>query len=124
MFELDFKSRLPIYEQLCHMITQMAALGALDPGEPLPSVRTLAKQLGINPNTVQKAYRTLEQEGIINTVPGKGSFPCGDGEAIRRRREEVCEKLRASLCEAKECGVDQNAVLQITEEIYSGRDES
>lgn len=124
MFALDFKSRLPIYEQLCRMITQMVALGALDPGEPLPSVRALAKQLDINPNTVQKAYRMLEQQGIINTVPGKGSFPCGDGKAVKLRREEACEKVRSALCEAKNCGVVRQTARQIVEEIYSGRDAS
>lgn len=120
MFELDFKSRLPIYEQLCRMITQMAALGALDPGEPLPSVRSLARQLGINPNTVQKAYQMLERDGIINTVPGKGSFPSGDGAAVAHRRLLAQEKLEEALREAAQCGVPLETVERLTAELFKG----
>ncbi len=65
VFTLDYKSRLPIYEQLYRSIRRMAAVGAVDRREPLPSVRALAQELGVNPNTVQKAYRMLERDGII-----------------------------------------------------------
>jgi GntR family transcriptional regulator len=122
MFELDFKSRLPIYEQLCRMITQMAALGALDPAEPLPSVRNLARQLGINPNTVQKAYQMLEHDGIINTVPGKGSFPSGDGAAVAHRRLLAVEKLEEALREAAQCGVPPETVEKLTAELFTRRE--
>ena len=122
MFELDLRSRLPIYEQLCQKITQMTALGALDPNEPLPSVRALARQLGINPNTVQKAYQMLEHDGIIDTVPGKGSFPRADGAAILRRRELSADKLRDALREAADCGITRDSVEAMTGEIFTGRD--
>ena len=69
MFVLDYKSRLPIYEQLYHSITRLAALGGLEKNEQLPSVRTLAQELGVNPNTVQKAYHMLEHDGVIVSIP-------------------------------------------------------
>ncbi|WP_228724985.1 GntR family transcriptional regulator [Caproicibacter fermentans] len=77
MFVLDYKSRLPIYEQLYRSMTRMAAMGAMEPGEALPSVRALAQELGVNPNTVQKAYQMLERDGIIFFGAGKGFFPGG-----------------------------------------------
>lgn len=86
MFTLDYKSRKPLYDQLCESVERMAACGVLTQGCRLPSVRVLAEELAINPNTVQKAYRMLERNGIIQTVPGKGSFLAGRDEAKRRQR--------------------------------------
>ena len=63
--------------------------GELRPGEKLPSVRDLAAQLAINPNTIQRAYRRLEAEGWIATVPGKGCFVCGDGEIREREKKRL-----------------------------------
>ena len=73
MIKLDLQSRLPIYEQLKEQIVKLSMLGVLPPHEKLPSVRILAREIGINPNTVQKAYQDLERDGIIYTVSGKGS---------------------------------------------------
>ncbi|WP_018885148.1 GntR family transcriptional regulator [Paenibacillus massiliensis] len=74
MFELDVRSRKPIYEQLMDKIRSLIVSRALAPDEQLPSVRVLSSQLTVNPNTIQKAYRELEREGYIYSVPGKGSF--------------------------------------------------
>ena len=84
MILLDYKSRQPIYEQLYNSFAKMAALHVMHGGEQLPSVRALAQSLGINPNTVQKAYQLLERDGIIYSIPGKGSFI---GETTRLRKE-------------------------------------
>lgn len=122
MFVLDYKSRLPIYEQLYRSITRMAALGAMEPGEALPSVRTVAQELGINPNTVQKAYRMLEQDGIIFSVKGKGSFLAGDESAILRRKEQALEKVRESAAEAIACGVTKEEILARISGTFDGRE--
>src|SRR6476469_10018310 len=74
MFELDMRSRQPIYEQLVDKLKELIISEVLKPDEQLPSVRTLAGQLTINPNTIQKAYRELETQGYIYSVKGKGSF--------------------------------------------------
>ncbi len=121
MFTLDYKSRLPIYEQLYKDITRMAALGAIEQGEPLPSVRSLAQELGVNPNTVQKAYQMLEHDGIICSVPGKGSFLSGDVSAISQQREIAAEKLNDALQTAADCGIPKAEVLTQVNDIFSGR---
>lgn len=92
---LNYKSRTPICDQLCESIIQLAGCGAMAPGDPLPSVRSLAQELGINPNTVQKSYRLLEQQGILESIPGKGSFIArGDGarDTLRSIGEKALEE--------------------------------
>ncbi len=74
MFQIDFASRVPIYEQLCTNIIKLASAGVFKSGDKLPPVRILASQLGINPNTVAKAYRELESQGYIFSTVGRGSF--------------------------------------------------
>ena len=74
MVQLDYKSGVPIYDQIVSGIVRLKMVGALKGGEPLPSVRALALKLGINPNTVQRAYAILEEKEIIYSVAGKGSF--------------------------------------------------
>lgn len=94
---LNYKSRIPLCDQLCESVIRLVACGALAAGEKLPSVRLLAQDLGINPNTVQKAYRKLEQDEIIETVPGKGSFVS--------QQKEAKEQLRSSGLAALEKGI-------------------
>jgi GntR family transcriptional regulator len=74
MFSIDTRSRAPIYVQLAGNITALAASGALLPDEQLPGVRSLARELGVNPNTVSRAYQELENQGIIYQAAGRGSF--------------------------------------------------
>ncbi len=110
MFTLDFGSRQPIYDQLYRSVTQMAALGVLEKGGPLPSVRALAQELGVNPNTVQKAYAMLERDGIICTVPGKGSFLSADGSAVEKQKALAAERLRGAVRDASESGLTQEEI--------------
>ena len=123
MFTLDYKSRLPIYEQLYKFITRMAALGAIDKGESLPSVRALAQELGVNPNTVQKAYQMLERDGIICSVPGKGSFISSGSSAISQQREIAGKKLEEAVRAAADCGIAKSDIIARVTNIFSGRDE-
>ncbi len=74
MFSIDLKSRTPIYEQIYSKIVELVVTGNLKENDQLPSVRTLAKDIGVNPNTVTKAYQELERGGIIYSIPGRGSF--------------------------------------------------
>ena len=74
VFQVDFKSGKPVYLQLADQIRYAAASGRLRAGEPLPSIRPLAEELRVNRNTVAKAYAELENQGVIETVPGKGCF--------------------------------------------------
>ena len=77
LLHLDYRDSRPIYVQIMDALRQQIASGVLRQEEKLPSVRELAASLSINPNTIQRAYRQLEMEGWIATVPGKGCFVCG-----------------------------------------------
>lgn len=123
MFTLDFNSRLPIYEQLYESVLRMAALGALESGEPLPSVRAVAQELGVNPNTVQKAYGMLERDGIIHSVPGKGSFLTESDSAAKLQRRIAEKNLREAVRSAVECGMRKEEIAAQVSEFFSGRDE-
>lgn len=74
MFDLDVRSRKPIYEQLIEKIKESIIIQALQPDEKLPSVRVLSQNLTVNPNTIQKAYRELERQGYLYSIQGKGNF--------------------------------------------------
>ena len=84
MFDIDVKSRVPIYEQITENVKRLIIQGVLLPEEKLPSVRSLAQELTINPNTIQKAYRELEREGYVISRPGKGSFVNDMTETMNR----------------------------------------
>lgn len=112
VFRIDYKSGLPIYEQLYRSVIRMAAAGAFDETGQLPSVRSVAQELGVNPNTVQKAYALLERDGVICSLPGKGSFLTGGQDAAKRQREESLEKVRKAVREALECGVSAQEILE------------
>ncbi len=124
MITLDYKSRLPIYEQLYKSITKMAALGAIEEGESLPSIRALAQELGINPNTVQKTYQMLERDGIIYSVPGKGSFLTPGGSAIRQQWEIALDKVENAVRAAVDCGVKEDSILLRVHHTFAGKENS
>ena len=90
---LDYRDGRPIYVQIMDDLRQQIALGVLPPGEKLPSVRELAAQLSINPNTIQRAYRQLEMEGWICTVAGKGCFACDKPGQAREEEEQLMEQF-------------------------------
>lgn len=98
MMQLNFRDARPIYSQIIEYFRAQISAGVLLPGEQLPSVREMAGELAINPNTIQRAYRELETEGWIASVPGKGSFVCeapvSDREdALLRQLDETVQAL-------------------------------
>ena len=95
MVHLDYRDARPIYIQIVDGFKTQILAGVLEAGEKLPSVRELATELSINPNTIQRAYRQLEAEGWIATVPGKGCFVCND----ERLAEEEKNRLLAAFDE-------------------------
>src|SRR5690348_10310516 len=74
LFQINFKSGKPVYLQVVDQVKAAAASGAMQAGEPLPSIRPLAEELRVNRNTIAKAYAELESQGVIETLPGKGCF--------------------------------------------------
>ena len=87
MVHLDYRDARPIYTQIIDGYREQIATGVLRPADKLPSVRELAAALAINPNTIQRAYRQLEMEGWIATVPGKGCFVCSCEDTRERERQ-------------------------------------
>ena len=118
LLHLDVMSGVPIYEQIKRGLSRLILLGVLRDHEQLPSVRALAKEMSVNPNTVQKAYSELEKEGIIYSVSGKGNFiaPGGkEGGPLRRRQ---LESLLRSVEEAHNTGLTLQDVLQVVNSVY------
>lgn len=124
MLRIDYKSGLPIYDQIYRGIVKMAAAGAFGGDGQLPSVRSVAQELGVNPNTVQKAYGLLERDGVICSLPGKGSFLTGEQNAVDKQREEAVQKVRVSAREALDCGVALGELLSAAQAEDSRRKES
>ena len=89
MVHLDYRDARPIYIQIVDGFKSQILAGVLEAGEKLPSVRELATELSINPNTIQRAYRQLEALGWIATVPGKGCFVCGLPEYAQEEQQEL-----------------------------------
>ena len=118
MIQLDLQSRVPIYEQLKSKICELAMVGALKPNDQLPSVRSFARDLGINPNTVQKTYQDLEREGIIYSVAGKGSFLSDALHLNSHLERQYLNKLRMSAASSKRCGIPLNLALDTVRKAY------
>ncbi len=119
MFNIDYTSREPIYEQLYNNVVKQISLGVLEPNQQLPPVRQLALQLNVNPNTVSKAYKNLEQDGIIYSVVGKGSFVMDNISIIDSKRAQAIKSISDSVELAIKLGVQKNEVSTIVDEIYS-----
>ena len=121
MIKLDLQSRIPLYEQLEEQIIRLSLLGVLDEHEQLPSVR----DVGVNPNTVAKAYQELERQGIIYTVTGKGSFVSPDVLSLEQPRKAALEEVFAALDKALSRGLSKKQLLDsIREHLQSLLDNS
>ena len=119
MFVIDPRSKAPIYEQLREQMRWQITMGFLAPDEPLPSVRALSAELGINPNTIQKAYREMEQEGLIYSRPGRGSFVTpATGEQRRRQQEGQMALLEQEIRKAKDMGIRRAELEALAERIF------
>ena len=118
MIFLDYQDRRPIYEQIVERFQQLIVRGALEPGSQMPSVRQMAAELSINPNTIQKAYGVLEQEGYIFPVKGRGSFVAEPAAVREKRRQLSTDKLDACLREVRELGFGRQECVKEVDKIY------
>ncbi|MCI6498512.1 GntR family transcriptional regulator [Lachnospiraceae bacterium HCP1S3_C3] len=120
MFQIDAMSRQPVYEQLIDQIEHFILAGLLNPNDKIPSVRNLAVQLSVNPNTIQKAYSELDRRGIIYSVPGRGCFISDDAHKIlsefKRTRLSDLETLINELILA---GVTKEEIISCIENIFN-----
>ena len=122
MLYIDYKSGLPIYEQVYNGILRLAALGILQPGAQLPSVRSVAADAGVNPNTVQKAYAALERDGVIVSVPGRGSFLAEQQDLMDSRKRAVLDGVRHAVEEAMQTGAAVEEIRAAVEECFEKGD--
>ncbi len=113
MVTLDYQSRTPIYEQIVNEIERYISLGILKAEEQLPSIRDFATTLGINPNTVKKAYEELERRGSITVISTKGTFVSKDIEGVSKRKvKEIINQIKEELKELEQLGVKKEEVLK------------
>lgn len=111
MVHLDYRSAKPIYAQITDGFREQIFSGVLQSGEKLPSVRELAGSLAINPNTIQRAYRQLEAEGWIVTVPGKGCFVCGTDAGKKKEMEKWFAALDEAAAMLRSLGVSSQTLM-------------
>ena len=123
MIKLDYKSPNPIHEQITNGIKELIISGALSPDEKLPSVRELSVSLTVNPNTVQRSYKTLETEGIIYSVQGKGNFVAKVPEISKKQLDILYKTLEETIKELSFYNEPKEKIDSITEKIFKERND-
>lgn len=118
MIVIDYKDRRPIYEQIVEKFQMLIIKGVLEPDSQMPSVRKLATDLAINPNTIQRAYTMLEQQGFIYLVKGRGNFVAGGEKLAEQKRNTFFTAFMDSLYHARELGIDKEALTERIEKVY------
>ena len=118
MIGIDLQNRKPIYEQIVERFQTLIVNGVLEPDSQMPSVRSLAMELSINPNTIQKAYSLLEQEGYIYPVKGRGNFVSGNAGLKVKKQESVYQSLRELVNKGKELDIACDEFLEKAKEFY------
>lgn len=124
MILIDYKSRKPIYEQIIDNIKNLVVSGVLQRDEQLPSVRQLAQELAINPNTIQKAYAELERQGVIYSLKGRGSFVGSSLQELRTvQQKELLEQLAVLSTDLYRLKVPQEEVCAVVQQVYEQQKE-
>ena len=118
MIVLDYQDRRPLYEQIEEKFRHLILNGALQPGSRMPSVRQLAMELSINPNTIQRAYMQLEQEGLIYPVKGKGNFISDIGEIRRISMNSYKMELKVLVKKGKNLGMSEEELVGVIRKCY------
>lgn len=112
MIILDYKDRRPIYEQIVEKLEDLIVKGVLEQDSQMPSVRSLAMDLSINPNTIQRAYAELERRGFIYSIKGRGSFVAQNQGILTQKREELLLKLEQMVEQARLLKVEKEEFLK------------
>lgn len=119
-FNINYRSGEPIYQQIYNEVIKEISLGLLLPQEKIATVRELATSLGINPNTVSKAYQMLEQNGYIYSVVGKGSFIADSSGKLAGLKESTMKDLKKDMTNAHHLGIAYQDVIDLADDIYNG----
>ena len=112
MVHLDYRDARPLYSQIIDGFREQIAAGILTPGEKLPSVRDLAAELAINPNTIQRAYRQLELEGWIVSMQGKGNFVSGELSIRQQEADRLLAEFDKLISQLNRCGIDRRTLIE------------
>lgn len=118
MIIIDYNDKRPIYEQIIDRLQTLILGGALEPDTQLPSVRALAIELAINPNTIQRAYSELERNGYIYSVKGRGNFVRADESLVQKQKDKTLKNLQKQVKQCKELGISQEEVTACAISIY------
>ncbi len=121
MLSLDYRDKRPLYEQISEKLKELIAAGGIEPGSQLPSVRAMAMDLSINPNTIQRAYTELERQGYIYSIQGKGNFVADADTLYELGLDELRTKFSAVLRSARGMGLNDREVLKLMKDIIEGR---
>ena len=126
MLTLNYRDSRPIYGQIKDGLRRMIVSGILEPDEKLPSIRSMAVDLAINPNTIRRAYAELETEGFIYSVPGKGSYASHGADAARMRshpdrQAELVRRLRDLVAELRYLGLKDSEIIALMDESGVGQ---
>lgn len=124
MIGIDLQNRRPIYEQVVERFETLIVSGVLEPDSQMPSVRALAMELSINPNTIQKAYAVLEQDGYIYPVKGRGNFVSGNEGLKKKKQDSIFASLRELVAKGKELHVPYDMFAEKVREFYREGEET
>lgn len=122
MIHIDYQDKRPIYEQVVEKIQMLIVKGAFEKDMKLPSVRALAIELSINPNTIQRAYAELESNGFIYTVKGRGNFVSAKENYMDNERDLALQQVRKAAKQAMQLGIEENVVQKIVAKCYAGEE--
>ena len=122
MILLDYRDKRPIYEQVVEKLERLIASGGLEELTKMPSVRSLAMELAVNPNTIQRAYAQLEQDGYLYTVAGRGSFVTAESEWKKNLQEKVLAQWQAATREARDMGLEEEELQKQLHQLYEEAD--
>lgn len=117
MIAIDYQSRLPLYEQIVRRFQTLILSGAMPPDTQMPSVRSLAVELSINPNTIQKAYSMLEQQGYIYPVKGRGNFVADTAVLVKKQKGSLFQELERLLSYGMKLGITKEEYLEAVERL-------
>lgn len=119
MIILDYRDRRPIYEQIVERFQELMVSDVLEEDSQLPSVRSLAMDLSINPNTIQRVYAELERQGYIYSVKGKGSFVADNSHIRDSKKEMVLKKQEETATDGCLLGIEKEKLYGIIDQVYS-----
>ena len=118
MIIIDYNDKRPIYEQIIDRFQTLILNGALEPDTQIPSVRSLAIELSINANTIQRAYSELERDGYIYSVKGRGNFVRADETLALKQKDKILKELKEHLNQCKAIGISQEEIAKQLTSIY------